>query len=281
MRRPVGFTMVELLVIIAIFAVLLALLLPAVQQVREAALRTRSGNNLRQIALAVQCFSEGHEDRLPSIDGNPQSANPNQALLVAILPYIDQQNLPTSYVPGITPYPQTVTLYVSPADPTASQAPPGVSSYGANAQVFHGNPRFPTTYADGTSYTLAFAEHYAWQCGGVGFIYVLREPGSAHRATFADGGPAVDSYANCGDIWPETRGNPPVSSGLVVGVTFQVAPNPAFDKCDPRLANTPHRSGMLVALGDGSVRVLGPGMSPATYWGAVTPASGEILGTDW
>jgi hypothetical protein len=38
---------------------------------------------------------------------------------------------------------------------------------------------------------------------------------------------------------------------------------------------------MLVALGDGSVRTLAPGMSEATYWAAVTPAGSEIFGTDW
>ena len=144
----------------------------------------------------------------------------------------------------------------------------------------HRKPRVPRTFLDGTSYTLAFAEHYAGNCHKSQFYFALAEAiPHIHRATFADGGPLVNSFVNDGDAYPVTEGNPPTSEGAL-NATFQVAPNPDAE-CDPRLANTPHRSGMLVALGDGSVRTLAPGISPAAYWGAVTPASGDVLGQDW
>ena len=60
---------------------------------------------------------------------------------------------------------------------------------------------------------------------------------------------------------------------------FQVQP-PVSD-CDPVLASTPHRSGMQVALADGSVRTLSPSISPATWWAACTPRSLDLLGADW
>jgi prepilin-type N-terminal cleavage/methylation domain-containing protein len=63
MRR--GVTLLEVLVVVGILAVLVGLLLPVIQKVREVAGVTRSSNNLRQIALAVSQFATDHESRLP------------------------------------------------------------------------------------------------------------------------------------------------------------------------------------------------------------------------
>jgi hypothetical protein len=80
-------------------------------------------------------------------------------------------------------------------------------------------------------------------------------------------------------VYPITTGNPSATTGSIAGLTFQV--QPALADCDPRLAQTAYSGGMPVALLDGSVRTLSPGMSAATYWGAVTPNGGEVPGSDW
>jgi len=129
------------------------------------------------------------------------------------------------------------------------------------------------------------------------FAYEIEEAlDGAHRPTFADGGPNVEQHANCGDDYPVTSGSPPVAGpGYGHGWTFQVAPNPNLPPqvntkilpvpmpkgCDPQLANSPHHSGMVTAWGDGSVRILAGSVSPHLYWGAVTPAGGEVLLFDW
>jgi prepilin-type N-terminal cleavage/methylation domain-containing protein len=192
-----GLTLIELLVVIAITGILLGLLLAAVMRVREAAVRTESTNKLRQIIIAVHHFSDNHRQRLPVLFGT-EGPNSGVSLLVAILPYIEQAG---AFAQANQKPKKGVVLsaFLNAADPTTQQAIADgwrPSSYAANACVF-GFPRGPRLAAsipDGTSNTIAFAEHYSY-CQGSPFDYMVTEGGVVtRRATFAD----------VGDIGPRT-----------------------------------------------------------------------------
>jgi prepilin-type N-terminal cleavage/methylation domain-containing protein len=297
-RRWRGFTLIELLVVIAIIAILIALLVPAVQKVRESAARAQCQNNLKQICLGtINCADTNRSNLPPGLGTYPsRRVTPNNGqggLLFHILPYIEQaplykaslgtdgrNNNYATYSAWNVQNSTVVPIYICPSDPSAQGGwAAAKTSYAYNANVFgisydwgwgQGSYRYPANIADGTSQTIFFTEKEVMSYGGqTGW-----SPDSGFNC-WVDWGPAVSS----------------VEGGQPTGTNAMFLLNPKYGCAntgqgtgwcgDGNKANSPHTAGINCAMGDGSVRFTTSSVSPTTWWAALTPAAGDILGNDW
>lgn len=238
--RRSGLTALQLLVVLALILILLALLLPAVQKVREAAMRMQSMNNLKQLCLAMHNVNDSFR-KLPPIAG-PFAGAQAGTLHFYLLPYIEQDGLyrkANGKVWNDDVWGQSVVTFLDPAD---RSAPPGgkyrswlaTTNYPGNWLVFKdGGASLPASFPDGVSNTLVFAQRYQ----------------------MCHGAPTAWGYPH-NDVWAPQFAYDSTAR-------FQILPTQ--DECDPTLAQSVY-SVMLAGLGDGSVRTLSDNLSSRNWY---------------
>ncbi len=227
---------------------------------------------------------------------------------LGVVPFPPPTGPTAVYYPGNNNvYSKRVKVFLCPSDPSVGAdgvvmidgVPFGALCYAGNAMVNaindlstipyktdpQGKTRFPDI-TDGLTNTILHAEKYA-RCTNTYMAPAFRDGGCAWAYSTTPlfswqppplnppGKPFFPGFCIAALV---ARGAP---DAIGPGSKFQSQPTPFLGNCDPTRAATAHAGGIQVGLADGSVRTLAPTISGGTWWAAVTPSAGEVLGSDW
>jgi prepilin-type N-terminal cleavage/methylation domain-containing protein/prepilin-type processing-associated H-X9-DG protein len=307
-RRPRAFTLVELLVVIGIIAILIGLLLPAVQKVREAAARASCSSNLKQIALGVQSYHDAY--RVLPVDTFGVDAEPHGPLthswswLARTLPFLEQDNLyrqanipSTTLDQGEPAIADQIKLFLCPSDGSSWT---GARDDAADLGWYSGDTYFPPPILVGqTNYKGVSGANWDWgdpqwhNIGtngswdgltyGDGIFYradyltpkslVSITDGTSQTFMIGEDIPAMNHWCS----WPYA--NNAVGTCAIPPNVKQAdgTPYPPADWFDVYSFRSRHPNGLQFAYADGSVHFISDSIDLATYRAMATIRGGEVV----
>jgi prepilin-type N-terminal cleavage/methylation domain-containing protein/prepilin-type processing-associated H-X9-DG protein len=311
LRKRSAFTLIELLVVIAIIAILIGLLVPAVQKVRETAARAKCQNNLRQIGLGLHNYHS--EFGTFPVGSNPKGFT----VLALILRYLEQDTIytrinfsvPANSAANAAPTAMRVSTFLCPSDPISIGIPQGwpgnnyFANYGTEPWFFQtsrtANGVFGlrdsdgirvTDITDGSSNTAAFSELAKGDYNNAKYS----RPDWLN-ATGAGAPTTIDqAYTLCQSIDPTNLGYQWFSAGAEwlndnnTGTAYIHCGPPNSTNCgfpgNLRFcvnANSYHMGGVNLLLCDGSVRFVSSNIALDTWRALGTRCCQEVIGSDY
>jgi prepilin-type N-terminal cleavage/methylation domain-containing protein/prepilin-type processing-associated H-X9-DG protein len=313
-----GFTLIELLVVIAIIGVLVGLLLPAVQQAREAARRSACSNNMKQMGLAVHNYADVNPEKFPvgwvgEYEAGEWHGDEGEGFGFAsrMLPFIEQNNVyktinfgqQVSHSSNATARTTVISTFLCPSDSYGSGDVFNPGAEGSGEETPDANPG-GTAYSRSNYPGVFGSEHMAGHDHDDLTASLLSgddeglEPGEGNGIFFAGGanGENAVSFRDVrdglsktimigerdsrfgGSLWIGRGDGLEAMMSRVVGVGEHV-----FNSGDPHFEDffSSHPGGVSFVFADGHVAFLSNGMSEALFQSLATRAGGEVVNGDY
>ena len=290
-----AFTLIELLVVIAIIAILIGLLLPAVQKIREAANRTKCSNNLHQIGLAIHNYESANGVFPPGWTG---LVGPDQNVMVHVMPYIEQDNVirgfdytrawnSTTVPPGGRSNRQIISvdvpLLLCPAAPNGNRRGKFASDYpvsdtiGTSAYASLGLPGNPAKHLiEGFFGSDGAAVPTGAVTDGLSNTFLVFE--DVGRPDYWLNGKRQSSSSPAGNAeWADP------ANRITVQVIGSCTGKKYFNCNNGNEIYSFHAgtTGANFLFGDGSVKFVRDSIAPATFRALYTRAGGEVITGDY